>query len=86
MVQSNMEGKAVNTLLDHQTTDPKTKDFFAHLRDGDKWAVRNDMFIKFLGRKGPLTVGKRTFHNRHGIRVARDNKRSAALSSIKHSF
>ncbi len=55
--QSNMEGKAVNTLLDHQATDPKTKDFFAHLRDGDKWAVRDDVFIKFLGRKGPLTIG-----------------------------
>lgn len=55
--QSNMEGKAVNTLWDHQATDPKTRDFFAHLRDGDKWAVRDDVFIKFLGRKGPLTVG-----------------------------
>lgn len=55
--QSNMEGKAQNTLLDHQATDPKTKDFFAHLRDGDKWAVRDDVFIKFLERKGPLTIG-----------------------------
>ena len=55
--QSNMEGKAQNALLDHQATDPKTKDFFAHLRDGDKWAVRDDVFIKFLGRKGPLTIG-----------------------------
>ena len=55
--QSNMEGKAENTLLDHQATDPKTTDFFAHLRDGDKWAVRDDVFIKFLGRKGPLTIG-----------------------------
>ena len=55
--QSNMEGKAANTLLDHQATDPKTKDFFAHLRDGDKWVVRDDVFIKFLGRKGPLTIG-----------------------------
>ncbi len=55
--QSNMEGKANNLLFDHQATDPGTKDFFAHLRDGDKWAVRDDVFIKFLGRKGPLTVG-----------------------------
>ena len=55
--QSNMEGKAANTLLDYQATDPKTKDFFAHLRDGDKWAVRDDVFIKFLDRKGPLTIG-----------------------------
>ena len=55
--QSNMEGKAVNALLDHQATDAKTKDLFKHLRDGDKWAVRDDVFIKFLGRKGPLTIG-----------------------------
>ncbi|MCD6393853.1 MAG: sialate O-acetylesterase [Planctomycetes bacterium] len=55
--QSNMEGKAQNPLLDHQATDPKTRDLFAHLRDGDKWAVRDDVFIKFLGRKGPLTIG-----------------------------
>jgi alpha-galactosidase len=55
--QSNMEGKAKNSLLDHQATDPKTAGLFAHLRDGDKWAVRDDVFIKFLDRKGPLTVG-----------------------------
>ena len=55
--QSNMEGKAPNTLLDHQATDPKTKDLFAHLRKDDKWIVRDDVFIKFLDRKGPLTVG-----------------------------
>jgi hypothetical protein len=55
--QSNMEGKAKNSLLDHQATAPETKDLFAHLRDGDKWAVRDDVFIKFLHRKGPLTIG-----------------------------
>ncbi len=55
--QSNMEGKAPNTLLDHQATDEKTKDIFAHLRKDDKWIVRDDVFIKFLDRKGPLTVG-----------------------------
>jgi alpha-galactosidase len=55
--QSNMEGKAPNTLLDHQATDAKTRDLFAHLRKDDKWIVRDDVFIKFLDRKGPLTVG-----------------------------
>ena len=55
--QSNMEGKAPNTLLDHQATDPKTKGLFAHLRKNDQWIVRDDVFIKFLERKGPLTVG-----------------------------
>ncbi len=55
--QSNMEGKAPNALLDHQATDEKTKDFFAHLRQDNKWVVRDDVFIKFLDRHGPLTVG-----------------------------
>ena len=55
--QSNMEGKAPNELLDHQATDAKTKDLFAHLRKDGKWIVRDDVFIKFLDRKGPLTIG-----------------------------
>lgn len=55
--QSNMEGKATNTLFDFQSNDAKTKDFFAHLRKGDGWVVREDVFIKFLDRKGPLTLG-----------------------------
>ncbi len=55
--QSNMEGKAPNTLLEHQATDAKTKNLFAHLRKDEKWIVRDDVFIKFLDRKGPLTIG-----------------------------
>ena len=55
--QSNMEGKAKNSLLDFQATDDKTKEHYAHLRDDDGWITRDDVFIKFLGRKGPLTVG-----------------------------
>ncbi len=55
--QSNMEGKAPNELLDHQATDPKTRDLFAHLRKDGKWVVRDDVFVKFLDRRGPLTVG-----------------------------
>lgn len=55
--QSNMEGKAPNALLDRQAADPKTADLFAHLRRDGKWIVRDDVFIKFLDRKGPLTVG-----------------------------
>jgi alpha-galactosidase len=55
--QSNMEGKARNALLDYQAEDPKTKDLFKHLRKEGKWGVRDDVFIKFLDRKGPLTVG-----------------------------
>ncbi len=55
--QSNMEGKARNGLLDFQAADEKTKGLYSHLREDDDWTVRDDVFIKFLGRKGPLTVG-----------------------------
>ncbi len=55
--QSNMEGKANNELLDHQATDAKTQALFAHLRKDGKWIVRDDVFIKFLGRTGPLPIG-----------------------------
>lgn len=55
--QSNMEGKAPNALLEHQATDDKTKDQFAHLRKDGQWVVRDDVFIKFLERHGGLTLG-----------------------------
>ena len=55
--QSNMEGKAQNKLWEHQANDPRTKDFFAHLREGDNWIERDDVFIKYLRRSGPLTLG-----------------------------
>lgn len=55
--QSNMEGKAQNKLLEFQARDAKTKDFYAHLFDGETWRVRDDVFIDFLGRRGPLTMG-----------------------------
>lgn len=55
--QSNMEGKAPNQLFEHQATDEKTKDFFAHLRKNGKWVERDDAFIKYLNRKGKLTLG-----------------------------
>ena len=55
--QSNMEGKAQNSLLDFQATADKTREFYAHLRDDNGWIKRDDVFIKFLGRKGPLTIG-----------------------------
>lgn len=55
--QSNMEGKAPNALFEHQATDAKTAAEFAHLRKDGKWIVRDDVFIKFLDRHGPLTLG-----------------------------
>jgi hypothetical protein len=55
--QSNMEGKSKESLWNHQAKDPKTKEFFAHLRDGDQWIKRDDIFIKYLDRHGNLTIG-----------------------------
>lgn len=55
--QSNMEGKAQNILLEHQAEDPKTAKLFAHLRDGEGWKTREDVFIKYGKRHGGLTMG-----------------------------
>ncbi|CAN5500295.1 sialate O-acetylesterase [soil metagenome] len=55
--QSNMEGKVQNKLLEHQARDEKTRETFAHLRDGDSWRVREDVWIKFFERHGGLTIG-----------------------------
>ena len=56
--QSNMEGKAKLSLLETQIKDPKTRDQFKHLQnDQGEWVVRDDVSIKFLDRRGGLTVG-----------------------------
>lgn len=55
--QSNMEGKAKLSLLDYQVQQSATREQFQHLRQGDKWLERDDVWIKFLDRKGKLTVG-----------------------------
>jgi hypothetical protein len=55
--QSNMEGKVQSKLMDFQATDGKTKDLFAHLRKDGQWITRDDVFIKYLGEHGGLTVG-----------------------------
>jgi len=65
--QSNIAGYAGNALLNYQATVPATKDFFAHLRDGAKWIVRDDVFVKFANRKGPLTIGYGANKNYTGI-------------------
>jgi alpha-galactosidase len=66
--QSNMEGKAQNRLLDYQAAQPNTAHHYTHLRDGDSWAVRDDVFIKFLDRRGPLTIGYGS-PNRTGVEL-----------------
>ncbi|HEX5270928.1 MAG TPA: sialate O-acetylesterase, partial [Gemmataceae bacterium] len=55
--QSNMEGKAKVALFDYQAAQPVTRDLLKHLRKGDKWVERDAVWIKFLDRKGKLTVG-----------------------------
>jgi hypothetical protein len=60
--QSNMEGKGDPNHLDTYKDDPLIQPWVARIRDGDGWAVRDDVFItyptKAMGAKhGPLTVG-----------------------------
>jgi len=60
--QSNMEGKGNPVHLDTYKSDPLIKPTYAGLKDGDKWRVRDDVWItypsKAKGAKhGPLTVG-----------------------------
>src|SRR5207253_9910485 len=55
--QSNMEGKAKVSLLEYQAQQPATRDLFKHLQKDGKWIERDDVWIKFLDRKGKLTVG-----------------------------
>jgi alpha-galactosidase len=55
--QSNMEGKAKVSVLEYQAEQPATRDLYKHLRKDGKWIERDDVWIKYLGQKGKLTVG-----------------------------
>ncbi len=55
--QSNMEGKAKNSLLEHQASDPRFQDFWKTYRTGNAWTERDDVFITFFRKHGPLTIG-----------------------------
>src|ERR1700689_4916263 len=55
--QSNMEGKAKVSLLEYQAKQPGTRSLFQQLLKNDKWIEREDVWIKYLDRKGNLTVG-----------------------------
>jgi alpha-galactosidase len=55
--QSNMEGKAKVSLLETQVKREPTNPLFKDLRPDGKWLVRDDVWVKFLDRKGKLTVG-----------------------------
>src|SRR6185503_12259402 len=49
--------KAKVALAEYQAKQPATTDLFRPYRHGDKWVERDDVWIKFLDRKGRLTVG-----------------------------
>ncbi len=66
--QSNMQGQGFikadprrnegKGSLEHLTRDPATAGKFKHLLGNDgQWAVRDDVWIHYLDRKGKLTVG-----------------------------
>lgn len=66
--QSNMEGHGVVAAdpkrnggqgsLEFLAANPATAEKFKHLRDGDQgWKKRDDVFISYLDRRGPLTAG-----------------------------
>lgn len=59
--QSNMEGKGNPIHLDTYKDDPLIKPWYGKIKDGDKWAVRKDVFITYPSKAGgakhgPLTV------------------------------
>ena len=61
--QSNMEGKGNPLHIDTYKNDPLIKPTYAGLKDGQKWKVRDDVFITYPTKArsgpqhGPLTVG-----------------------------
>ena len=60
--QSNMEGKGNPIHLDTYKNDPLIKDTYDSLKNGDGWAVRDDVWITYPtkaggAKHGPLTAG-----------------------------
>jgi hypothetical protein len=55
--QSNMGGHAKVPVMDCQAGQPATRDLWAPFRHGGAWAERDDVLVKFLTRRGRLTVG-----------------------------
>lgn len=74
--QSNMEGKAKLDLLNYQTAQPATADLYKHLRQDGQWVERDDVWIKFLDRKGKLTRLRQPQVHRPGARVRPRRRRA----------
>jgi hypothetical protein len=67
---SNCEGKAAITHLDNLIGDAATKATYRHLKAADgKWAQRDDVWIRYLNRKGNLSVGYGCAQNQFGIEL-----------------
>ncbi|QDT13571.1 sialate O-acetylesterase [Planctomycetes bacterium K23_9] len=64
--QSNMQGKGSIKHLEQLASDEATKAQYQHLRDGDQWAERDDVFIRYLDRHGRLTTGYASPTDRFG--------------------
>jgi alpha-galactosidase len=64
--QSNMQGKGAIEHLEKLIDDDATKATYQHLREGDEWIERDDVFIRYLDQNGKLTVGYGTPKNRFG--------------------
>lgn len=64
--QSNMQGKGKIETLPFLGQDPDTKPLYDLLRDGDQWATRDDVYIRYGERHGPLTVGYGSRENQIG--------------------
>ena len=57
-VEHGGQGEGLAARLPGQA-EPATRDLFKHLRKDGKWLERDDVWVKFLDRKGKLTVGLR---------------------------
>lgn len=55
--QSNMQGKAKVSLLEYQATQPNAPEMFKRLKKDGKWIERPDVWFKYFGEMGNLTVG-----------------------------
>ncbi|MHC4398312.1 MAG: sialate O-acetylesterase [Planctomycetota bacterium] len=66
--QSNMEGKGAIEHLEQLLADPATEETYKHLRDGDDWGERDDVYIKYNDDRGhgKLSVGYATPTNCFG--------------------
>ena len=82
---SNCEGKAATQLLDHLINDPATAATYKHLKAADgKWAERGDVWMRYLDRKGNLSVGYGGAPTQFGIElqfgnIVGDHLKSQAL-------